>query len=1211
MKIYSNGKDRTLTGSFPARFKLLNNGVDVPFIRTGKDTIRLSGKIPYGELDVEEIARQKTAQLAQLGTPSIAFINRNDFDKIDVLNKKIAIAQSKLNEQMASMTEHEATLANLESENAKSIGQINESLVEMAGVFGKEIQADREKIKSTAKSIAKDIADSSEVLNAKIESHEKARNPHKITKDMIGLDKVENTSDLDKPVSKANQKALDKKADKTDIEDVRKEIKATEKKQDRLVRAIDSVNLAGGIGGNELPSGGKKGQVLAKKSNKTGDYEWTSASGGGVTVHNDLTGRSASDAHPISAITGLQSALSSETTNRENADNGLQSQIDAITASSDVKDIVGTYEQLQAYDTSTLGNNDIIKVLQDETHDNETTYYRWSTTTETFTLIGEEGPYYTKSEANSTFVPQTRTVNGKALSSNISLTASDVGALPDSTVIPTVNNPTITLTQGGVTKGTFTLNQSSNKTIDFEATGATGANTSLSNLTSTGKNIGNWSTNLSNCITEIPQDINLTLSSGTLTLKSGSIITFPGGSQYQTTEDKTVSTGLNNGLNFICLYESTFNMAGRPVANSVSGAGATTRSGFAYDTTANKVGFYNISGQLTSYCSFPFCIVNVESGVITSIYKVFNGAGYIGHHAFFTPGWKGLQANRFNEDGTLKSIPFSTNILSIAEMNTTTPANGYKKGFQMSSYGTYAMGNYREVDTIAERDLDTTNYRLQYVRESNTIYYHTNNGFETRTLVVAGFYSYNGTSVTKFDIRQPVRLATTEMLDKVQDQVDTNTSAIANKQDTLVSGTNIKTINSTTVLGSGNFALATQSLSNLDSTGQMVIDSQNGTISNCITEIPQDLKFELNNGTLTLKSGSIITLPNGTQKQTTQDNSITVTQNDTWVAFPRNNGFFLNYVRLNRIGSGSTLPADDTNYQCFFNSTDGLIYLWTNSAWGVWNSALPACIFTVTNGAISSIKQVFNGAGYIGHHAFVLPGVKGLIPNGKNTDGTLRSTNIKTNSLLVLALPTYNTDNRKIVINESGFIGQQMFKPDVDTFDEIIKENWYYQYVKSDNIIYQYISDVLNTGKVVPFVSFKTQGSTVTQFDIRQPVRLATTEMIATKANDSDVVKLAGNQTIGGTKTFSSTISGSIDGNAGTVTNGVYTTGTQTITGDKTFAGSVALGSSATATTQSAGDNSTKVATTAYADTAVSNKIQLVSTLPATPTNGVLYVIPE
>jgi len=49
--------------------------------------------------------------------------------------------------------------------------------------------------------------------------------------------------------------------------------------------------------------------------------------------------------------------------------------------------------------------------------------------------------------------------------------------------------------------------------------------------------------------------------------------------------------------------------------------------------------------------------------------------------------------------------------------------------------------------------------------------------------------------------------------------------------------------------------------------------------------------------------------------------------------------------------------------------------------------------------------------------------------------------------------------------------------------------------------------------------------------------------------------------------------------------------GTQTITGNKTFSGTVALGSSATATTQTAGDNSTKVATTGYVDSAITSSI--------------------
>ena len=66
--------------------------------------------------------------------------------------------------------------------------------------------------------------------------------------------------------------------------------------------------------------------------------------------------------------------------------------------------------------------------------------------------------------------------------------------------------------------------------------------------------------------------------------------------------------------------------------------------------------------------------------------------------------------------------------------------------------------------------------------------------------------------------------------------------------------------------------------------------------------------------------------------------------------------------------------------------------------------------------------------------------------------------------------------------------------------------------------------------------------------------RIITVESLADLSND--YVATTGNQTIAGVKTFSSTISGSINGNSATVTNGVYTTGNQTIAGVKTFTSS-------------------------------------------------------
>ena len=66
----------------------------------------------------------------------------------------------------------------------------------------------------------------------------------------------------------------------------------------------------------------------------------------------------------------------------------LQNQIDELKNSPDVVDVVATYAALQAYDTSKLGDNDVIRVLADETRNGDSTYYRWDKQNETWTYIG-------------------------------------------------------------------------------------------------------------------------------------------------------------------------------------------------------------------------------------------------------------------------------------------------------------------------------------------------------------------------------------------------------------------------------------------------------------------------------------------------------------------------------------------------------------------------------------------------------------------------------------------------------------------------------------------------------------------------------------------------------------------------------------------------------------------------------------------------------
>lgn len=98
----------------------------------------------------------------------------------------------------------------------------------------------------------------------------------------------------------------------------------------------------------------------------------------------------------------IGTAVTAEARARENADNGLQSQIDALTVSPDVIDVLGTYQDLQNYDTSHVKENDIIKVLQDSTHSNAMSYYKWAITSNVgaWVYVGSEGPFYTKSEAD-------------------------------------------------------------------------------------------------------------------------------------------------------------------------------------------------------------------------------------------------------------------------------------------------------------------------------------------------------------------------------------------------------------------------------------------------------------------------------------------------------------------------------------------------------------------------------------------------------------------------------------------------------------------------------------------------------------------------------------------------------------------------------------------------------------------------------------------
>lgn len=102
-------------------------------------------------------------------------------------------------------------------------------------------------------------------------------------------------------------------------------------------------------------------------------------------------------------------------------------EIDNLKNSPDVVDIVASYAALlQKYPentSTTLGNQDIVRVLTDETHDNKSSYYQWNKPTHTWSYIGSIDNY----------VPTTRTIAGIDLQDNITKNelADALGISPD------------------------------------------------------------------------------------------------------------------------------------------------------------------------------------------------------------------------------------------------------------------------------------------------------------------------------------------------------------------------------------------------------------------------------------------------------------------------------------------------------------------------------------------------------------------------------------------------------------------------------------------------------------------------------------------------------------------------------------------------------------------------------------------------------------
>nr|DAM10459.1 MAG TPA: hypothetical protein [Caudoviricetes sp.] len=124
------------------------------------------------------------------------------------------------------------------------------------------------------------------------------------------------------------------------------------------------------------------------------------------------------------------------------------------------------------------------------------------------------------------------------------------------------------------------------------------------------------------------------------------------------------------------------------------------------------------------------------------------------------------------------------------------------------------------------------------------------------------------------------------------------------------------------------------------------------------------------------------------------------------------------------IQSGSAFPSSAIEADKFYNTTENKFYRYSGTEWQPNGYSLPLAIVTLSSGSVTSIDQVFNGFGYIGSTVFALPGVKGLIPNGRNADGSLKNIETIVNKVAVLTFGSnVNTPyNGRFLLNSSGEI---------------------------------------------------------------------------------------------------------------------------------------------------------------------------------------------
>ena len=302
-------------------------------------------------------------------------------------------------------------------------------------------------------------------------------------------------------------------------------------------------------------------------------------------------------------------------------------------------------------------------------------------------------------------------------------------------------------------------------------------------------------------------------------------------------------------------------------------------------------------------------------------------------------------------------------------------------------------------------------------------------------------------------------------------------------------------------------------------------------ITNCLLEVPQNIKLELNNGTLTLKAGSVLIVPYGVEDLTSQYPIDSVFINDNFKVYDTQfeNGKFFVRVELvrdilhaplwgqaglgftfiditstagasvlsTRVHSGDIEPTREGSVGFWYDTANNYIKRWGSSGFVDVVSALP--ILTVNfdtlgsdnNYTASSIDQVFNGMGYIGSTFWIDKDVKFLVPNGRNKDGSLNNIEYTTSSIRMSKWGVYTKANALLFRAGDGtIVHSEYFGEYTDEVPPPSGPNATYFNPRENIVYYNDVDHWVVRPNVILGEMYADSSGVITGFNPKQPIRL-------------------------------------------------------------------------------------------------------------------------